>query len=85
KLMRMEGVELQFTDDALTAIAAEALKRQTGARGLRSIIEAIMLDVMYNIPSSDNKIKKVIINRNVVEKKGAPLKFGENEEPREYA
>ncbi|HPG59942.1 MAG TPA: ATP-dependent Clp protease ATP-binding subunit ClpX, partial [Candidatus Wallbacteria bacterium] len=85
KLMRMEGVELQFTDDALAAIAGEALKRQTGARGLRSIIEAIMLDVMYNIPSSDNKIKKVIINRNVVEKKGAPLKFGENEEPREYA
>ncbi len=85
KLMKMEGVDLQFTEDALNSIAAEALKRQTGARGLRSIIEGLMLDVMYNIPSSENKIKKIIINRNVVEKKGSPLKFGENEEPREYA
>jgi len=85
KIVKMEGVDLEFTEDALHAIAREAMKRQTGARGLRSIIENIMLDVMYHIPSDNNEIKKIIINRNVVEKKAEPVKLGANEEPREYA
>ncbi len=65
KLFEMEGVELKFTEDALRAIAKEALKRKTGARGLRSIMEEIMLDVMYDIPSKSN-IKECVISDDVV-------------------
>ena len=85
KIMKMEGVDLQFTEDALHSISREALKRQTGARGLRSIIESVMLDVMYNVPSEKNEIKKIIINKNVIENKSEPIKLGAKEEPREYA
>ena len=61
RLLAMDEVELEFADDALEEIADEALKRNTGARGLRSIVEKVMLDVMYDVPS-DPSIKKVIIN-----------------------
>jgi len=54
KLLRMEGVELEFEEDALVAIADIAIKRSTGARGLRSIVENVMLDIMYKIPSKEN-------------------------------
>ncbi len=54
KLFRYENVELKFTDDALKAIAAEALKRRTGARGLRGVMETAMLDLMFEIPSMPN-------------------------------
>ncbi|MCL6444956.1 MAG: ATP-dependent protease ATP-binding subunit ClpX, partial [Alicyclobacillus sp.] len=57
KLLDMDGVALEFHDDALTAIAKEAIKRGTGARGLRAIIEAIMVDVMYELPARDD-VKK---------------------------
>jgi len=67
KLFEMDNVELVFTNDALSAIAEKALERKTGARGLRTILEDIMLDIMYEIPS-DSTIEKVIINRNVVNK-----------------
>ena len=61
----MEGVELIFTDDAYTAIAKQALKRKTGARGLRAIMESLLLDLMYQLPEMTG-LKQVVINEKVV-------------------
>lgn len=72
KLFELDGVELEFTEDALDAVATEALKRNTGARGLRAIIEDIMLDVMYEVPSRAD-VTKVVITKEVIEKKEKPL------------
>jgi ATP-dependent Clp protease ATP-binding subunit ClpX len=72
KLFEMEKVKLKFTDGALVAVAAQALKRKTGARGLRSILENSMLDVMYDIPSQD-RVKEVVINEDVVLRKAKPI------------
>src|SRR5438874_2497181 len=72
RLFEMEGVHLRFTDGALSAIAREALKRKSGARGLRAIMENIMLDVMYDIPSQPN-IKEVLISEEVVTNKEQPI------------
>lgn len=72
KLMAMEGVHLSVTRDALRALAAEAVSKGTGARALRSMLERIMLDIMYEIPSRDD-VADVTINRAVVEGKKAPL------------
>src|SRR5579863_2064158 len=72
KLFDMENVHLKFTQGALRAIAREALKRKSGARGLRAIMENIMLDVMYDIPSQPN-IKEVLISEEVVSQKEPPL------------
>ncbi len=69
KLVELDGVELEFTDDALNAIVDKALERNTGARGLRSIIEDIMRDVMYDIPSNENIVKCTITKETVLEKK----------------
>ena len=65
RLFEMENVTLTFTDGALVAIAREALERKTGARGLRSILENAMLDIMYDIPSQD-QVKEVLINEDVI-------------------
>ena len=70
--MEFENVSLKFTDDALVAIAAKALERNTGARGLRSIIEDLMLDTMYELPGMAG-VKEIIINETVVERKERPL------------
>src|SRR6266436_5156976 len=72
KLFDMENVHLRFTEGALTAIAREALKRKSGARGLRAIMENIMLDVMYDIPSQPN-IKEVLISEEVVTRSAQPI------------
>src|SRR5690242_6495450 len=72
KLFDMENVHLKFTQGALRAIAREALKRKSGARGLRAIMENIMLDVMYDIPSQPN-IKEVLISEETVTQKEQPL------------
>lgn len=64
-LLQLEGVELTFTDDALRAIARKALERKTGARGLRSIIEHAMLDVMFDVPSND-QVKEVVVTEEVI-------------------
>ena len=72
KLFDMDEVNLKFTDGALLAIATEALKRKTGARGLRSIIENAMLDVMYEIPSQD-RVQEVVINEDVIYNQAAPI------------
>lgn len=71
KLFSMEGVKLQFTRDAITAIADKAIQLKTGARALRAIMEHIMLDVMYDLPESKN-VSEVVINRAVVEGRGQP-------------
>ena len=70
-LFRLDGVELEFTEDSLNAIAIKALQRKTGARGLRSIVENILLDTMYDLPSMKN-IKKVIVEQETIEKSQAP-------------
>jgi ATP-dependent Clp protease ATP-binding subunit ClpX len=72
KLFEMEKVDLKFTDGALVAVAKEALKRKTGARGLRSILENAMLDIMYDVPSQD-RIKEVVINEDVIYKNANPI------------
>jgi ATP-dependent Clp protease ATP-binding subunit ClpX len=77
-LLSMEGVELTFTEESLKAIAHKALEKRTGARGLRSIIESCMLDVMYDIPSNTS-IKEVIITPDVVNGQQAPMKVYHNE------
>jgi ATP-dependent Clp protease ATP-binding subunit ClpX len=71
KLMEIDEVKLTFEDDALHAIAAEALKRETGARALRAIIEELMLDIMYEVPK-DKNIGEVVITGDYVRHKGAP-------------
>ena len=72
KLFDMENVDLKFTDGGLVAVAKEALKRKTGARGLRSILENAMLDVMYDIPSQD-RVREVVINEDVIYKGSQPI------------
>lgn len=72
KLLSLDGVELEFTDEALRQIAKEAIKRNTGARGLRAIIEQIMLDMMYELPSRDD-VEKCVITEETVKEKVKPL------------
>ena len=72
KLLAMDEVDLEFTEDALHAIAKQAKEKKVGARALRAIIEEFMLDIMYEIPKDDN-IGKVTITEDYVEKKGGPL------------
>ncbi len=71
KLFEMEGVELEIRPDALAAIAKKALKRKTGARGLRTIVESVLLDTMYDLPSLEN-VTKVVVDESVIEHKSDP-------------
>jgi ATP-dependent Clp protease ATP-binding subunit ClpX len=71
KLLSYENVELVFTDEALRSIAQQSLQRKTGARGLRSVIETAMMDVMYEIPSMKG-IEKCIIDKEVITEGKAP-------------
>ncbi len=72
KLFEFEDVRLRFTDGALRAVARHAMKRKSGARGLRSILENVMLDLMYDIPSRDD-VEECVINEEVIEQGGTPL------------
>jgi ATP-dependent Clp protease ATP-binding subunit ClpX len=72
ELFLMDGVELQFTDDALRATASEALKTRAGARGLRTILERTLLDVMYEIPSRQD-IAKCVVRQESVRGESPPL------------
>jgi len=72
KLMEMEGVNLRLTDSALSAIAKDALKRKSGARGLRAILESTMIDIMYEIPSMEN-VKECVIGEDTVINKEDPI------------
>ncbi|WP_138496259.1 ATP-dependent protease ATP-binding subunit ClpX [Paenibacillus pinistramenti] len=85
KLLELDNVKLEFEPKALEAIAREAIKRNTGARGLRAIIESIMLEVMYEVPSRDD-ITSCVITEKVVEEKIIPeLKSGKNNKQEESA
>jgi ATP-dependent Clp protease ATP-binding subunit ClpX len=78
KLFAMENVKLNFTEGALSAVAKEALKRKSGARGLQSILENIMLDIMYEIPSKGN-VRECLINDEVIAKGEGPILVYEKE------
>ncbi|MBM4283977.1 MAG: ATP-dependent Clp protease ATP-binding subunit ClpX [Deltaproteobacteria bacterium] len=81
KLLEMDQVSLKFTDSALEAVAREALKRKSGARGLRAILEGAMLDIMYELPSLNN-VKECLINEDFILKHAAPiLKYDMSAEP----
>lgn len=77
KLFEMEGVEIEFRPDALSAIARKALKRKTGARGLRTIVESVLLDTMYELPSLEN-VSKVVVDESVIEHKSEPYLIYQN-------
>ncbi|SDS11112.1 ATP-dependent Clp protease ATP-binding subunit ClpX [Halopseudomonas litoralis] len=79
RLFEMEDVELEFRTDALKAIAQRALTRKTGARGLRSILESVLLDTMYEIPSAEH-VSKVVIDENVINGNAKPLLIYESPE-----
>ncbi|MFM4706567.1 ATP-dependent protease ATP-binding subunit ClpX [Aeromonas caviae] len=78
-LFALEEVELEFRDDALNAIARKAMERKTGARGLRSIVEAVLLDTMYDLPSQKG-VSKVVIDETVIKGDSAPLMIYDNPE-----
>ena len=73
KLFEMEGVNLTFTDEALSSIAKRAIERKTGARGLRSILESILLDTMFDLPSMDG-VDEIVIDKDVVEGRKEPVR-----------
>ena len=80
KLLEMDRVVLNFTDEALVAVAKEAMKRKSGARGLRAILERAMLDLMYDLPSQKN-VQECLINEDFILKHAAPiLKYEATEE-----
>ena len=72
RLFEMEGVEIDFRPDALRAVAEKGMERKTGARGLRSILESVLLDSMYDIPSEDT-VSKVVIDESVINGESKPL------------
>ena len=71
-MFQFENVKLKFTDGAIRAVAEKAISRKTGARGLRAVLEDTMLDIMFEIPGSEN-IEEVIISEEVVRKNEQPL------------
>lgn len=82
KLFEMEGVEIDFREDALRAISAKAMERKTGARGLRSILESVLLEVMYKIPSEDDVAKVVVDEANIAGSTDPMLIYENNEQPK---
>jgi ATP-dependent Clp protease ATP-binding subunit ClpX len=77
KLFRMEGVDLEFEDDALVAVTKKAITKGTGARALRSILEEIMIDIMYKLPSKEN-VTKCVVTKEVILKKDQPVYISES-------
>jgi ATP-dependent Clp protease ATP-binding subunit ClpX len=77
KLFEMEGVEVDFREDALQSVAEKAMERKTGARGLRSILESVLLDTMYSLPSTKN-VTKVVIDASVIRGESPPMLIYEN-------
>ncbi|MEJ2369068.1 MAG: ATP-dependent Clp protease ATP-binding subunit ClpX, partial [Acidobacteriota bacterium] len=77
KVFEMEGVKLTFTQDAVEEIARESMARELGARGLRVIMEDLMLDLMYDIPSQTS-VKEIVITRDVILSKAEPILIMEN-------
>ena len=83
-LFEMEGAELEFRDDSLIAIARKAMERKTGARGLRTIVENVLLNTMYELPSADN-ICKVVVDGSVILGESEPILFYETEKKKASA
>lgn len=79
KLFELDGVDLDFREDALISVAKKAMERKTGARGLRSILESVLLDTMYDVPSLENLVK-VVIDGAVIKGESEPLMIYENNE-----
>jgi ATP-dependent Clp protease ATP-binding subunit ClpX len=73
KLFEMEGVKLSITDEALSAVAKKAILRKTGARGLRSILEGMLLDTMFDLPSMDG-VDEIVVDKDVVEGRKEPVR-----------
>ncbi len=84
KLFELDNVTLRFTSNALRAIAAQAIERKTGARGLRNVMEKIMLDIMYRLPTMPN-VRECLINKAVIEKGIEPVLLYESDEQGEQA
>jgi ATP-dependent Clp protease ATP-binding subunit ClpX len=84
KFFSLDDVELVFTKDALEATARNAEERKTGARGLRTTIEQVLLEVMYEIPSLSN-VRKCVVDANVINNRSRPLLLTVNDNPIEYA
>ena len=78
KLFGMEGAEVDFREGALRAVAQKAMERKTGARGLRSILESVLLDTMYDLPSSSESVAKVVVDASVINGESKPLLMYEN-------
>ena len=78
KLFEMEDIELKFEESALKAIAKKAIARKTGARGIRAILESILMDLMFEIPSSNDGVSEIIITEDVVNKKSDPILLKSN-------
>ncbi|KPV54447.1 ATP-dependent protease, partial [Kouleothrix aurantiaca] len=83
KMLALDHVELEITPDALDAIAARALASRTGARALRTVVEEVLIDIMYDVPSQEH-IGRCIINAEVVEKRGHPIMVPRAPERNEY-
>ncbi|MFP4154467.1 MAG: ATP-dependent Clp protease ATP-binding subunit ClpX [Halothiobacillaceae bacterium] len=84
RLFEMEDVELEFREDALHEIARQAIKRKTGARGLRTIVEHVLLDTMYEVPSEEN-VRKVVVDASVIRGEAVPYRVYETQETRKAA
>jgi len=84
KLFEMEGVEIEFREDALRAVARKAMERKTGARGLRTILEHVLLDTMYDLPSMEN-VSKVVIDESVITGESKPYIVYDTPEPEQRA
>jgi len=84
RLFEFEDVHLRFTDSALKAVAEAALKRKSGARGLRAVLEESMLDIMYEIPSIEH-LTECVINEDVIMNKEKPILLFENEQTKKQA
>ncbi len=79
KLFDMEGVDLEFREESLRAVSRKAMQRKTGARGLRTILENVLLDIMYDLPSMRN-VQKVVIDEDVIQGESKPyLVYGQEE------
>ena len=81
RLFRMEGTEVEFRRDALARVARKAMERKTGARGLRSILEHVLLDTMYDLPSMES-VAKVVVDGSAIEGEAAPLLIYEGDKQR---
>jgi ATP-dependent Clp protease ATP-binding subunit ClpX len=84
KLFEMEGVELEIRSDAYAAVAQKAMKRKTGARGLRTILESVLLDTMYELPSLEN-VSKVVVDESVINHQAEPYLIYSNSSPQKAA